>query len=226
MTSNSAHADQPAHRISVYIDPACPWTWATAQWLREVAPHRNLDLHWRSLSLRLRDGDQPPAGAPAEIQALAIAARIQSYRLLRVFEALRAASREDDIDCIYRLWGERVFAPSWQPAPPGPNVIGEIVAASGLPPRWAARADDPSWDTAVAAAMNAAAAASGPEPTSPTIVLEDQPAAGLAGPVFTHAPTGSAALRTWDAVHTLLSEPGFAELHRPRTSPVPILGIQ
>lgn len=226
MTSHPTHADPPARRISVYVDPACPWTWVTAQWLREVAPHRNLDLRWRPLSLWLRDGDQPPAGAPDEIQALAVAARVQSHRLLRVFEALRAASREHDIDRLYRLWGERVFAPAWPPAPPEPTVISQIVAAAGLPPKWAACADDPSWDAAITAALNAAAAACGPEPASPTIMANDPPAVGLAGPVFTRAPTGPAALRAWDAVHTLLTEPGFTELHRPRTSAVPVLSSQ
>ena len=42
---------------------------------------------------------------PAEIRALVVAARIQSHRLLRVFEALRAAFREDDVDRLYRQWG-------------------------------------------------------------------------------------------------------------------------
>jgi hypothetical protein len=152
-----------------------------------------------------------------------VASGIQSHRLLGVFGALRAASREHDIDRLYRLWGERVFAPAWPPAPPAPSLIGQIVTAAGLPARWAASADDPSWDKAITDAMQAAAAASGPEPASPTIVLNDEPAPGLAGPVFTHAPTGPAALRTWDAVHTLLTEPGFVELHRPRTSPAPVL---
>lgn len=81
----------------------------------------------------LRDGDQPPDGMPAEIRALAVAARIQSHRLLRVVEALRAASREDDVDRLYRLWGGRVFVPSWPPAPPRPDLIGEIVTVAGLP---------------------------------------------------------------------------------------------
>lgn len=223
MNTSSARPDSPARRISVYIDPGCPWTWVTAQWLREAAPHRNLDLRWRPLSLRLRDGDRPPPGAPAEIQALAVAARIQSHRLLRIFEALRAASRDDDIDRLYRRWGERVFAPPWPPTAPGPDVIGEVVTAAGLPASWAACADDPSWDPAIAAAMTAAAAICGPEPASPTIVLDGPPAVGLSGPVFTCAPAGPAALRTWDAVHTLLTEPGFTELRRPRTSPAPVL---
>ena len=38
-------------RVSIYIDPSCPWTWITAAWLREVAPQRSLMLRRRSLSL-------------------------------------------------------------------------------------------------------------------------------------------------------------------------------
>jgi hypothetical protein len=130
MTDVPAHANPTGRRVSVYADPACPWTWVTSQWLREVAPHRNLDLRWHSLSLSLRDTDQPPAGVPAEIRARAAAARAQSHRLLRTFEALRAASREHDIDRLYRLWGERAFPPSRPPAPPGPHLISEIVIAA------------------------------------------------------------------------------------------------
>jgi hypothetical protein len=77
-------------RVSVYIDPSCPWTWITAGWLREVAPQRRLMLRWRSLSLVQRDGTGLPPAMPEHSRALASAASIQSHRLLRVFEALRA----------------------------------------------------------------------------------------------------------------------------------------
>jgi hypothetical protein len=83
MTHIPANANPTGHRVSVYADPACPWTWVTSQWLREVALHRNLDLRCRSLSLCLRDTDQPAAGVPAQIRTQAAAARAQSHRLLR-----------------------------------------------------------------------------------------------------------------------------------------------
>jgi hypothetical protein len=112
-----------------------------------------------------------------------IPARAQSHRLLRVFEALRAASREHDIDRLYRLWGRRAFPSSRPPAPPVPHLISEIVTAAGLPAEWAATADDPAWDAAITASMNAAAATCGPTPTSSTIVLGES-AVGFAGPIF------------------------------------------
>ena len=212
-------------RVSVYIDPSCPWTWITAGWLREVAPQRGLTLRWRSLSLVQRDGTDLPPSMPEDIRALASAARIQSHRLLRVFEALRAQSREDNIGGLYQRWGERLFggpARTGPPAPPAPRLVAELVAAAGLPDEFAAAADDESWDAALCDSLDAARKACGPHPLTPAIVLEESPT-GLCGPVFSPAPTGEAALRAWDSVRVLLAEPGFFELSRARTGP-PALG--
>jgi len=107
-------------RVSIYIDPSCPWTWITAGWLREVAPQRGLMLRWRSLSLVQRDGNELPPAMPEQIRALASAARIQSHRLLRVFEALRAQSREDSIGGLDQRWGERLFGGPARAGLPGP----------------------------------------------------------------------------------------------------------
>jgi hypothetical protein len=54
-------------RVSIYIDPSCPWTWITAAWLREVAPQRGLMLRWRSLSLVQHDGTELPPSMPEHI---------------------------------------------------------------------------------------------------------------------------------------------------------------
>jgi hypothetical protein len=208
-------------RVSIYIDPSCPWTWITAAWLREVAPQRGLVLRWRSLSLMQRDGTELPPTVPEQIRALASAARIQSHRLLRVFEALRAQSREDDIGGLYQRWGERLFgvpARSGPPGPPAPELVAELAAAAGLPDEFIAAADDESWDAALSDSLAAARKACGPHPLTPAIVL-DEALTGLSGPVFSPAPTGEAALRAWDAVRVLLAEPGFFELGRARTGP-------
>ena len=207
-------------RVSVYVDPSCPWTWITAGWLREVAPQRGLMLRWRSLSLVQRDSAELPPAVPEQIRALASAARIQSHRLLRVFEALRAQSREDDIGGLYQRWGERLFgapARSGPPGPPAPELVAELVAA-GLPEEFIAAADDEFWDAALSDSLDAARKACGPHPLTPAIVLDESPT-GLCGPVFSPAPTGEAALRAWDAVRVLLAEPGFFELGRARTGP-------
>ncbi len=207
--------------VVVYLDPSCPWSWTTARWLHEVAPPRGLRLSWRSLSLTLRDGDQVAAGAPPEIRRFALASGAQSHRLLRVFEALRSRDRDDAIDDLYTRWGERVFA-AGPPVAPGPGLVGELLAEAGLPRWYADCADDPSWDAAITRSMSAAATATGGSLISPTITLDGQPdRPAFTGPLFTVAPTGTAALRAWDAVATLLAEPGFVELGRPRVGPPP-----
>ena len=183
-------------RVSVYVDPSCPWTWITAGWLREVAPQRGLMLRWRSLSLVLRDGAELPPQVPEHIRALASAARIQSHRLLRVFEALRAQSREDTIGGLYQRWGERLFggpARTSPPEPPAPGLVAELVAAAGLPDEFAAAADDESWDAALSDSLDAARKACGPHPLTPALELDDESLTGLSGPVFSPAPTGEAA---------------------------------
>jgi len=208
-------------RVNIYIDPSCPWTWISAGWLREVAPQRGLLLRWRSLSLLQRDGTELPPAMPEHVRALASAARIQSHRLLRVFEALRAQSREDNIGGLYQMWGERLFggpARTGPPEPPKPGLVTELAAAAGLPDEFAAAADDKSWDAALSDSLDAASKACGPRPLSPAIVL-DGTLTGLCGPVFSPAPAGEAALRAWDAVGVLLAEPGFFELSRARTGP-------
>src|SRR3712207_9286763 len=43
-------------RVDFWFHPGCPWTWVTSRWLVEVAPHRDLDIHWRSFSLTLLNG--------------------------------------------------------------------------------------------------------------------------------------------------------------------------
>ena len=159
--------------------------------------HRSgLLLRWRWLSLLQRDGAELPPQVPEHVRALASAARIQSHRLLRVFEALRAQSREDTIGGLYQMWGERLFGGPAQTLPPGapaPGLVTELAAA-GLPGEFAAAAGDKSWDAALSASLDAAVKACGPHPLSPAIVV-DGTLTGLCGPVFSPAPAGEAALR-------------------------------
>ncbi|CAL9280019.1 DsbA family protein [Streptomyces sp. SudanB182_2057] len=55
-------APRPRPRtVDVWFDPACPYTWLTARWLREAAQVRPLALRWHLMSLALlnegRDDD-------------------------------------------------------------------------------------------------------------------------------------------------------------------------
>jgi 2-hydroxychromene-2-carboxylate isomerase len=38
--------------VEFYFDVSCPWTWMTSRWMTDVAPQRDLDITWRTFSLK------------------------------------------------------------------------------------------------------------------------------------------------------------------------------
>jgi len=84
--------------VEVFVDPSCPWAWITCQWLRAVAPERDLALTWRSYCIEIRDDyDVAPTIAPEHRDA-AIAGHAVAHRMLRIFEAARSRAGEPAVD--------------------------------------------------------------------------------------------------------------------------------
>lgn len=199
--------------LDLYADPACPWSWLAVRWLTSVAPHRELRLTFRSYSLWMRDGDAQSPGMPEFIRAVAVATSKESVRVLRVFEALRAAGREAGIERLYLEWGSRVFVPGL-PQAPGSAVLEEAVAAAGLEGSWLAAADDSRWDSAIESSTAELAAS----PVVPT--LKDDERVLFRGAVLSAPLSLEAGLEIWDALEILTSEPSFVGLS-PAALPIP-----
>ena len=199
--------------VELFVDPSCPWAWVTAQWVREVAPHRDLTLTWRSYCLEIRDDYGVAPTMPEHLRERAIAAHAVSHRMLRIFEAARADAGEAAVDALYAAWGPRFFGPD---GTRDDSILAACVAEVGLDAALVDAADDEKWDTPIVESMEVAYAFGGPKTQTPTVVVRADPSHGLKGPVLSTAPTGDAALRFWDAVQVLSAEPGFYEITRPR----------
>ena len=51
--------DQPdIPRVRLWIDPACPWAWQTALWLRDLRDRGVLSLEWKLFSLELNSSER------------------------------------------------------------------------------------------------------------------------------------------------------------------------
>ena len=202
--------------VEFYVDPSCPWAWVTARWVLDVAPHRDLDVTWRSYCLEIRDDFGVAPTVPEHRRDAVIAAHALSHRMLRIFEAARVRDGEAAVGSLYTEWGRRFFGPQ---AERGDALMAQCVAAAGLDGDLLDAADDEKWDEPIVASMEVAYAFGGPKTQTPTIVVRSDPPHGFKGPVMAPAPVGEAAVRLWDAIQVLSAEPGFFEITRPRRNP-------
>ena len=200
----------------MFVDPSCPWAWITARWVKEVAPRRELVVRWRSYCLEIRDDYGVAATVPEELRDRVMAAHALSHRMLRIFEAARAAAGEEAVDALYTVWGSSFFA---RGGTRDGSLLSSCVAACGLDPDLVGAAEDEKWDAPIVEAMEVAYAFGGPKTQTPTIVVADDEPHGFKGPVMAPAPTGEAAVRMWDAIQVLSRDPGFFEITRPRANP-------
>ena len=201
--------------VEVFVDPSCPWAWITSQWIREVAPERDLVVTWRSYCLEIRDDYGVAPTMPDSRRDTAIAAHALSHRMLRVFEAARAQAGEAAVDALFAAWGRAFFV---RERAADDALLAACLAACDAAPDLIRAADDAQWDAQIVESMQVAYEFGGPKTQTPTIVVHADPPHGFKGPVMAPAPTGAAAVRMWDAIDVIAREPGFFEITRPRSN--------
>ena len=202
-------------RVEAFVDPSCPWAFITTQWLKEVAPQRDLDLELRSFCLEIRDDYGVAPTISQDRRDAVIAAHALSHRMLRIMEAAKARCGAEVVDPLLMAWGPRFFP---RGATRDESILAACLAACGLDTDLLAAADDDKWDAPIIESTELAYEYGGPKTQTPTILVHDDPPHGFKGPVMAPAPTGDAALRLWDALLVLSREPGFYEFTRPRVN--------
>ncbi|OLT18666.1 disulfide bond formation protein DsbA [Pseudonocardia sp. CNS-139] len=192
-------------RLDVWFDPACPFSWVTAQWAAEAGRVRDVAVGFHVMSLSVlnehRDDLSPGYRAHldrqwAPVRVAVAAAQQAGPEVLRplCFAMARRIHHEQNAD--YGV------------------VVKEALSETGLPAGLAAAADSTEFDETVRVSHRAGVAGAGEPIGSPVVHVDG---AGFFGPVLTRVPRGEDAGRLLDAVAALAAAPHFFELKRSRT---------
>lgn len=191
--------------VDFWYDPGCPFCWVTSRWINRVAPHRDLQVNWRSISLLFKN--DPPEDSPFH------GAVSRTRDLLRVGEATRDAGHADRIGDLYTEFGRRIHNRGERDFD-----VAAILDELGLDESLAKALDDPQWDDAIRASMAEGLALTGDDVGTPIIAVDGrQGRVGLFGPVITELPNLDDSLDLWDGFVKMVDTPGFYELKRTRT---------
>jgi hypothetical protein len=205
--------------VEFFFDPVCPWAWITSRWVVEVCEQRHLDVEWRFIALRILNEDKDyekdfPDGY--------IAGHGTGLKLLRVAAAVRAEEGPAPIGGLYTQFGNDLhingrgseIRADWERGFP------DYLRSIGVADRYLPAANDESWDDVLRAETQEALSRVGKDVGTPIITFADAGGSGegttqsFFGPVMSRVPRGEDALRLWDAVWTVATFPGMAELKR------------
>jgi 2-hydroxychromene-2-carboxylate isomerase len=202
--------------IEFYWDPICPFAWITSRWIVKVAAQRDYRVDWRFIGLRFLNEHRDYAEFPASYMSL----HTQGQRMLRVAAAVRAATGRSTMGALYTAYGESIWhrkrvagVDSFEGIADAAHLRTSLQQA-GLDPSFADAADDAQYDDELREEVATALSRTGPGVGTPVVVFQPPDGMAFFGPVISRIPDDADALRLWDAVLTLGSWPGFAEIKR------------
>lgn len=190
--------------VEFWFDVGCGWTWLTAEWVRQVAALRAVEVRWRvySLTLRAIGDDRPEPGRSFTLGAA------------RMLEAVWADHGDAPIGPLYQQVGRAIHV---EGSDRGRPLLERGLAACGLDAAYADAAEDERWDTEVRWSMAEADRLAGADVAVPIIAVGASPERAYGGPVLSRRLTDDAALRVWEAFVVLSAQPAFFELKRARS---------
>jgi hypothetical protein len=176
----------------------------TSRWLLEAAKVRDLDPHFRVMSLAvLNEGRDLPEDYREGLK--------RAWGPVRVCIAAADKEGDDVLLPLYTALGNRIHLEGREI---DRSLVEEALVEVGLPVEHADAMDSDEHDDALRASHQRAMDLVGDDVGTPVISVGD---VAFFGPVVTPAPKGEEAGRLWDGVLLVAGIPGFYELKRSRT---------
>jgi len=200
--------------LEFFFDPVCPWAWITSRWVDEVRKQRNYDVTWRFISLRMIN-EEIGYGADSEPWRAAHAA---GSRVLRAAAYAREKAGNDAVASLYTAVGTSLHNNGNREGfvENTTYYLVDVLSRAGLDPDWANGADNEDFDAILREETNLAFSRTGKGVGTPILTFKPGQASegSFFGPVISKAPRGAEALKLWDAIETLATTSGMAELKR------------
>ena len=201
--------------LEFFFDPVCPWAWVTSRWVHNVRDQRGYEVVWRPISLWVINEETSAGWYTPEYRA----GHFFGHRGLRSADAIR--DNEPDAHAVghwYTTLGTAIHTDGRrsEARDDADGFLAEMLADAGFDAGYLAAADDEGRDVAIRASSAEAFSRTGDGGGTPILTFHPgtEREASFFGPVISKAPQGEEALRLWDAVETLATMSGLAELKR------------
>lgn len=203
-------ADEHPIDAEFFLDPVCPWCWVTSRWVVNVQLERPCRVEWRFITLDIVNED-------IERDDGHRAVHFAGRQALRVADEVRRQHGNDGVAAYYTALGAALHVDRRRDELTADPVtfLADSLATAGLDPSLAEHAVDEAHDVALRAETAVALGRTGPDVGTPILTLAPGTVAegSFFGPVIPKAPTGSDAVRLWEAVEVLATS-GVAEVKR------------
>ena len=201
--------------LDFFFDPVCPWAWITSRWVTEVQALRDYNVSWKFISLKILNQDKMDY---ASMPSGYIDVHAAGTSGLRVAAKARSVAGNDAVAKVYTALGfslhnkqeRELFVADIE------GHIAKLLAEAGLPGEWALSANDESFDRLIADETAMALERAGKDVGTPIITFNPGglKEASFFGPVISTIPRGEDATKLWDAIETIATASGMAELKR------------
>jgi len=200
--------------LEFFFDPVCPWAWITSRWVVEVQQQRDYEVGWRFISLKMINQDRTSDWYTPEYRA----GHMAGLYTHRVCDEVRQQHGNQAVGALYTALGTAFHNDQRRPEVNADPVgfMAEMLQVAGLPADLAPHALDEVHDAYIAEETELAFARTGRDVGTPIITFHPGAAneASFFGPVIAAIPRGEEATRLWDAIETVATTSGMAELKR------------